>query len=811
MAKQQYTNNAETILSGGIGASATTIVLAVGTGASFPSLSGSDYFVGTVYELNGSGVEINHEIVKVTGRTADTLTVVRAFDNTAARAFPSSVAVNPSQVVYFSLRWTAYAAGNNLTVDDNLASLASASTARTNLGLGSIATQDADNVTITGGTINDLAGFTVVDSSVATAVRANLDAAILGTNDDITSLTSMTGGISSPTFIDFNTSTSGTDAVARMKWNDSDGTVELGLKGGNVTLQVGQESVQRCLNNSGTNIPNGSVVYVTGASGQRITIALANANSETTSKSVLGLATEDIANGDQGYITTEGVVHNINTNSFTVGDTVWLSTTSGQYTNVQPTSPNHGVRIGYCTRVGVGDGHIYVKVDNGYELDELHDVSITSKANNDSLFYNSTSGVWTNRTPSAARTALGVGTGDSPSFAGLTISTFTAGSVVFAGASGVYSQDNANFFWDDTNNRLGIGTASPATQLHLFTAAQATARIASTSYSMDILVQESANTAAIRTNTATPIVFLTNTTERMRIDSSGNLGLGVTPSAWASNRKVLQISGLASAALALNGTNAVSEMYFNSYLNASAVNTYATTSYAGLYDFNSSIAGGFVWKLAPSGTAGNPITFTQAMTLNSSGNLGLGYTSYTAALAVSGNVGIGISSADAKLRVVGAGTNPGALRIGYNGTSVNYYDADTNIFRNGAATESMRIDSTGNVLVTGSGGLGYGTGSGGAVTQATSRTTGVTLNKTNGAITLVSAAGLATYQSFTVTNSTVAATDVIHVCQKSGTDKYIILVTNVAAGSFQITFATTGGVTTEQPVFNFAVIKAVTA
>lgn len=128
------------------------------------------------------------------------------------------------------------------------------------------------------------------------------------------------------------------------------------------------------------------------------------------------------------------------------------------------------------------------------------------------------------------------------------------------------------------------------------------------------------------------------------------------------------------------------------------------------------------------------------------------------------------------------------------------------------------VDVTGNVAATttilssgATSGIGYGTGAGGTVTQATSRTTGVTLNKTTGAITLVSAAGSASYQSFTVTNSAVAATDVIIVNQKSGTDKYIILVTAVAAGSFQITFATTGGTTTEQPVFNFAVIKGVAA
>ena len=105
---------------------------------------------------------------------------------------------------------------------------------------------------------------------------------------------------------------------------------------------------------------------------------------------------------------------------------------------------------------------------------------------------------------------------------------------------------------------------------------------------------------------------------------------------------------------------------------------------------------------------------------------------------------------------------------------------------------------------------GYGPSTGGTQTQTTSRTQGVTLNAATGAITLVSAAGSVTWQSFTVTNDRVAATDVIIVNQDSGTDKYMIHVTNVAAGSFEITFATTGGTTTEQPVFAFAIIKGQT-
>lgn len=105
-------------------------------------------------------------------------------------------------------------------------------------------------------------------------------------------------------------------------------------------------------------------------------------------------------------------------------------------------------------------------------------------------------------------------------------------------------------------------------------------------------------------------------------------------------------------------------------------------------------------------------------------------------------------------------------------------------------------------------GVGIGYGSGSAVTQASSRTTGVTINAYSGAITLVSAAGSATPASFTVTNNKVSATDTIIVSQKSGTDLYNLHVTAVGAGSFKITVFTTGGTTTEQPVINFSIVRA---
>jgi hypothetical protein len=132
----------------------------------------------------------------------------------------------------------------------------------------------------------------------------------------------------------------------------------------------------------------------------------------------------------------------------------------------------------------------------------------------------------------------------------------------------------------------------------------------------------------------------------------------------------------------------------------------------------------------------------------------------------------------------------------------------------GATTRSITVENLGGsgALKSNAQGIGYQTGAGGAVTQLTSRTTGVTLNKATGAITLFNAAGSATAASFTVTNSFVIATDCVVVSVKSSTtNKYNAFLTAVGAGSFEITFNTTGGTTADSPVFNFAVIKAVAA
>jgi hypothetical protein len=116
------------------------------------------------------------------------------------------------------------------------------------------------------------------------------------------------------------------------------------------------------------------------------------------------------------------------------------------------------------------------------------------------------------------------------------------------------------------------------------------------------------------------------------------------------------------------------------------------------------------------------------------------------------------------------------------------------------------------VLVNSQTGLGYATGSGGAVNQGTNRTTAVTINRITGYIQLFNAAGVTNaWASFTVNNSTVATGDVVVVNAATGTNTYLAIVSRVVAGSFRISFISIAGTAIDQPRFNFAVIKGAQA
>jgi hypothetical protein len=229
---------------------------------------------------------------------------------------------------------------------------------------------------------------------------------------------------------DFNTlatdfiTTGTSDAVARLRWNDTDGTVNLGLKGGNIVARMTEDSLVRVTNRTGVTIPKRSVVSVRGAQGNRPTIALADADLEMGSTSVLGITAEAIADNAEGFVMTGGVLRDVDTSAFTEGAVLWLSQTAGSITQTRPTQPAHGVLVGYCIRSHASVGMIFVKIQNGQELDELHDVLISGLTDNDILSYDAASGLWKNRSFNAE----GLATLNSPAFTGVpTAPTAAAG------------------------------------------------------------------------------------------------------------------------------------------------------------------------------------------------------------------------------------------------------------------------------------------------------------------------------------------------------------------------------------------------
>lgn len=210
--------------------------------------------------------------------------------------------------------------------------------------------------------------------------------------------------IASLNYAQFNTSNLTPPATTgRMAWNQGDGTLDVKLMDG-VTLQMGQEMVAMCANYTGSLIPEGSAVHVLGAQGQRLKIALASASSEALSANTLGVVTQSggIAHGSSGYVTTTGVVRGLHLpkSSFADGDILWLGVASGTWSRTRPVAPNHGVQIGYVINASNGNsGQIYVNVQNGYELDELHNVKIINPQNGDVLKYQASTGVWVNVQP----------------------------------------------------------------------------------------------------------------------------------------------------------------------------------------------------------------------------------------------------------------------------------------------------------------------------------------------------------------------------------------------------------------------------
>lgn len=226
------------------------------------------------------------------------------------------------------------------------------------------------------------AGITSIVEDTTPQLGGDLDAQ----GYDITNLNSLT----------FDTTpTSPGTAAGTIYWDDGDG-VPKAILNANVTVGVNQELILKVKNATGTTITKGSVVYINGAQGQNPTIALANATTEGTSSKTFGFTAEAIVDGAEGFLIAEGIFRGANTDGLVEGDPIYLSTTAGQYTQTIPAEPAHSVFLGYVVKAHASAGEIIVKIQNGYELTELHGVTIANTAATNDILQLNSSGIWVN-------------------------------------------------------------------------------------------------------------------------------------------------------------------------------------------------------------------------------------------------------------------------------------------------------------------------------------------------------------------------------------------------------------------------------
>ncbi len=225
-------------------------------------------------------------------------------------------------------------------------------------------------------------------ATTAAGARANLEAAKSGANSDITSLSGITGGISTPDYIQFDTAAGITVGQGQLAWNAADGTLDLGMGYDAVTQQIGLENYFRI--KASAAITNGQCVMFTGAVGASGVLTGAPATGVTNGQYIMGVATMDIAHNGFGYVTSFGVVRGINTTGSSVGET-WVDgdilyynpAYTGGLTKVEPIAPLPKVVVAAVVNAGSGgSGSLFVRVQAEPNLQSLSDVYAPSPISN---------------------------------------------------------------------------------------------------------------------------------------------------------------------------------------------------------------------------------------------------------------------------------------------------------------------------------------------------------------------------------------------------------------------------------------------
>jgi len=215
--------------------------------------------------------------------------------------------------------------------------------------------------------------------------------------------------------------------------------------------------VTEVYNSTGATLTKGTIVYINGGQGNLPTVTKALATGDSTSAQTFGVVQANITNNNNGYVVVAGKLSDLDTQAYTAGTQLYLSsTTAGTWTSTKQYAPNHLVYVGVVVRSHPTQGIVEVKIQNGYELDELHDVAAQTPSNNDGLFFESSTSLWKNK---SIATILGgtpvTGTGTTN-----TLPKFTGASTI--GNSNITDTGSLITLGSDTyvNGAMGFGTST---------------------------------------------------------------------------------------------------------------------------------------------------------------------------------------------------------------------------------------------------------------------------------------------------------------------------------------------------------------
>ena len=163
-------------------------------------------------------------------------------------------------------------------------------------------------------------------------------------------------------------------------------------------ISQAQNLVTEVYNKTGATLTKGTIVYINGGQGNLPTITKALATGDSTSAQTYGVVQTDITNNNNGYVVVAGRLSDLDTQAYTEGTQLYLSsTTAGTWTSTKQYAPNHLVYVGIVVRAHPTQGIVEIKIQNGYEMDELHNVAAQSPSNNDGLFWEASTSLWKNK------------------------------------------------------------------------------------------------------------------------------------------------------------------------------------------------------------------------------------------------------------------------------------------------------------------------------------------------------------------------------------------------------------------------------